>query len=93
MMKDIDASSATVGEIARIMEDIAFQATIRALNAAVEAGEVRSLAQRSASASLQDQTLQLEQAMALFKLERRRGQATPLRAPERRATAGALTAP
>ena len=47
----------------------------------------------AASASLQDQTMQLEQAMALFKLERRRGQATPLRAPERRATAGALTAP
>ena len=47
----------------------------------------------AASASLQDQTMQLEQAMALFKLERRRSQATPLRAPERRATAGALTAP
>ena len=48
----------------------------------------------AASASLQDQALQLEQAMALFKLERRRGgPATPLRAPERRATAGALTAP
>ena len=52
----------------------------------------------AASASLQDQALQLEQAMALFKLERRsRGQAgpaKPLRAPERRrATAGALTAP
>jgi len=48
----------------------------------------------AASASLQDQTMQLEQAMALFKLERRRGgPATPLRAPERRATAGALTAP
>ena len=52
----------------------------------------------AASASLQDQTLQLEQAMALFKLERRRSgashQATPLRAPERRrATAGALTGP
>ena len=48
----------------------------------------------AASASLQDPALQLEQAMALFKLERRRGgPATPLRAPERRATAGALTAP
>ncbi|APA69298.1 methyl-accepting chemotaxis protein [Janthinobacterium sp. 1_2014MBL_MicDiv] len=52
----------------------------------------------AASASLQDQTLQLEQAMALFKLERRRGgqasPATPLRPPERRrATAGALTMP
>ena len=49
----------------------------------------------AASASLQDQTLQLEQAMALFKLERRRGgQAAPVRPPERRrATAGALTAP
>ena len=52
----------------------------------------------AASASLQDQALQLEQAMSLFKLERRRsggqaGAATPLRAPERRATAGALTAP
>ena len=52
----------------------------------------------AASASLQDQALQLEQAMALFKLERRsRGQAgpaKPLRTPERRrATAGALTAP
>jgi aerotaxis receptor len=52
----------------------------------------------AASASLQDQALQLEQAMALFKLERRRGgQAAPastVRAPERRrATAGALTTP
>jgi len=51
----------------------------------------------AASASLQDQALQLEQAMALFKLERRRSQAglaTPPRAHERRrATAGALTAP
>src|SRR5450830_100004 len=48
----------------------------------------------AASASLQDQALQLEQAMALFKLERRRGDpAKPPRAPERRATAGALTAP
>jgi len=52
----------------------------------------------AASASLQDQALQLEQAMALFKLERRRGgQAAPagtMRAPERpRATAGALTTP
>ena len=52
----------------------------------------------AASASLQDQTLQLEQAMALFKLERRRGgaapQAVPLRKNERRrATAGALTTP
>src|SRR5450830_668014 len=48
----------------------------------------------AASASLQDQALQLEQAMALFKLERRRGgPAKPPRAPERRATAGALTAP
>ena len=48
----------------------------------------------AASASLQDQALQLEQAMALFKLERRRGApSAPLRAPERRATAGALTAP
>ena len=52
----------------------------------------------AASASLQDQTLQLEQAMALFKLERRRSSAshhaTPLRAAgRRRATAGALTGP
>ncbi|MDO8050267.1 methyl-accepting chemotaxis protein [Janthinobacterium sp. SUN211] len=52
----------------------------------------------AASASLQDQTLQLEQAMALFKLERRRGgqvgSATPPRTGERRrATAGALTTP
>ena len=90
MMKDIDASSATVGEIARIMEDIAFQATIRALNAAVEAGEVRSLAQRSASASLQDQTLQLEQAMALFKLKRRRGGQAGATTPRRAALQQAL---
>ncbi|PMQ16638.1 PAS domain-containing methyl-accepting chemotaxis protein [Janthinobacterium sp. AD80] len=48
----------------------------------------------AASASLQDQTLQLEQAMALFKLERRRGGPVPVRLGERRrATAGALTAP
>ncbi|MGK5070144.1 Aerotaxis receptor [compost metagenome] len=48
----------------------------------------------AASASLQDQTLQLEQAMALFKLERRRGGPVPVRLAERRrATAGALTAP
>ncbi|OEZ95707.1 aerotaxis receptor [Janthinobacterium sp. HH107] len=46
----------------------------------------------AASASLQDQALQLEQAMALFKLERRRG-GPPAPAPERRVTAGALTAP
>ncbi|MBG6222521.1 aerotaxis receptor [Janthinobacterium sp. CAN_S1] len=53
----------------------------------------------AASASLQDQAMQLEQAMALFKLERRRdGQAataTSLRAapPRRHMTAAALSAP
>jgi len=44
----------------------------------------------AASASLQDQTLQLEQAMALFKLERRRGGQAGAATPRRAALQQAL---
>ncbi|MGF6771772.1 methyl-accepting chemotaxis protein [Paraburkholderia sp. GAS199] len=64
-MDDISSSSSKVAEIIAVIEGIAFQTNILALNAAVEAarageqgrgfavvaGEVRTLAQRSASAS------------------------------------------
>lgn len=64
-MRAISASSATVADITAVIEGIAFQTNILALNAAVEAaragdegrgfavvaGEVRALAQRSASAA------------------------------------------
>ena len=65
MMGEINASSKKIGDITGIIEGIAFQTKILALNAAVEAarageqgrgfavvaGEVRNLAQRSASAA------------------------------------------
>jgi methyl-accepting chemotaxis protein len=64
-MAEITRSSRSVGEIAVLIDEIAFQTNLLALNAAVEAarageqgrgfavvaGEVRSLAQRSASAA------------------------------------------
>ena len=67
MMQSLDVSSRRVGEIIEVIDSIAFQTNILALNASVEAarageqgrgfavvaGEVRNLAQRSADASRQ----------------------------------------
>ncbi len=64
-MAEIDTASRKIGEIVRLIQDIAFQTNLLALNAAVEAArageqgrgfavvasEVRSLAQRSADAA------------------------------------------
>lgn len=64
-MEEINASAKRMGEIIRVIDDIAFQTNILALNAAVEAsrageqgrgfavvaGEVRALARRSADAA------------------------------------------
>ena len=64
-MAEIDVSSRKIGDIVRLIQDIAFQTNLLALNAAVEAArageqgrgfavvasEVRSLAQRSADAA------------------------------------------
>ena len=52
-MAEITASARRIGDITGTIDAIAFQTNILALNAAVVAGEVRTLAQRSAEAAKQ----------------------------------------